>query len=194
MQYIMPGNETPTPPRDVARLQPPQLPSGATTGEPERQASPALPAGIPQFARVKENIASGLKPILDGVDWLRQNGYRTVLHIRQPGDDDSTDRRLFEERGLKFISLEVSPDLLNPRLVEEFNKTVTDAANLPLFVYDKDGLTAGALWYLHFRTVEKANDAEARTRAAELGLKDTQSDAARAVWLAIQKYLEQNPK
>ena len=32
-------------------------------------------------------------------DWLAANGYKTVLHLRAPGEDDVTDRRQFEARG-----------------------------------------------------------------------------------------------
>src|SRR5262249_39756393 len=153
------------------------------------------PAGIPDFTLAKEQVASGRKPILDGVDWLREKGYRTVLHLRSLGEDDSEDRKMFEARGLVYISLEVSPETLSPAVVQQFNKIVVDPANLPLFVYDKEGALSGALWYLHFRTIEKARHEDALTRASRLGLKEDQTGAQRSIWLAIQKYLaEQSGK
>jgi protein tyrosine phosphatase (PTP) superfamily phosphohydrolase (DUF442 family) len=156
----------------------------------EQGLTPALPVGIPQFNVVKNKVASGLRPpTIDGLDWLAQNGYRTALHLKAPGQDDSADRHEFEKRGLKFVSLEVSPDTLTREVVGEFNAVVGDAASLPLFVYDKDGMLAGGLWYLHFRIIEGVSDEDATARAARLGLKENREGEHRVMWLAIQKYL-----
>jgi protein tyrosine phosphatase (PTP) superfamily phosphohydrolase (DUF442 family) len=177
-----------------ARLRTPDFsapsPSRSPLGE-ERSPTPLLPAGIPQFAIAKDQIATGLKPMLDGVDWLKQNGYRAVLHLRQPGEDDAAERNLFEMRGLKYLSLELSPQTLSRTVVDEFNRIVNDHTNHPLFVYDKTGSLTGSLWYLHFREVEHQSDAEARTRAGRLGLRETPNGLQQEMWLAIQKYLSE---
>ena len=41
----------------------------------------------------QKEVTSGLKPSLDGLEWLQANHYRAVLHVRQPGEDDSADRQ-----------------------------------------------------------------------------------------------------
>lgn len=170
-----------TSPRDEAR--------GAT---PAPAPTPRLPEGIADFAMARDRVASGLRPLLDGLDWLQANNYRTVLHLRAPGQDDSADRREVEKRGLTYLRLEVAPNVLTRNVLEEFNRTVTDATRLPLFVYDKDGRMAGALWYLHFRTVEKLGDEAARTRALALGLRGNEANGEdRLLWLAIQKVLSE---
>jgi hypothetical protein len=153
--------------------------------------TPSLPVGISQFALVKDQIASGLRPVLDGVKWLQENGYRTVLHICPPGEDDTADRKLFELRGLKFVRLEASPQNLSRRLVDEFISIVKDTSNQPLFVYDKEGVVLGGLWYLYFRVAERATDEEARDKAARLGLKAEQNGEQRTMWLAVQKCLSE---
>jgi hypothetical protein len=149
--------------------------------------------GIPQFAMAKKRVASGLRPILDGLDWLAGNGYRTVLHVHAPGQDDSADRKQFEMRGLKYLSLEVSPDTLSRGTIDTFHQFVTDPGNLPLFVYDRDGTLVGGLWYLHFRISEGATDEVARANAARLGLRPDQEGDGRRMWLAIQNYLSHTP-
>jgi protein tyrosine phosphatase (PTP) superfamily phosphohydrolase (DUF442 family) len=174
----------PRAPDDTAAA-PPANPSQVTPS----QATPALPVGIPQYAVVQDQVASGLKPLLDGLDWLKDNGYRAVLHIRQPGEDDSADRRQIEKRGLYFLSLDVTPDNLTRATVDEFNRIVGTAANRPLFVYDRDGMLAGGLWYLHFRTTDRLNDETARAQASRLGLKEDARGEHRIMWLAIQKVL-----
>ncbi len=181
--------------RDSARLLTPDfnpLPPGPP--KEDRAPTPLLPAGIPQFALAKDRVASGLRPSMDGIEWLRENGYRTVLHLRQPGEDDAADRQYFEARGSRFQSLDVSPQTLSKKIVDDFNRIVTDSANQPLFVYDKDGVIAGGLWYLHSRTIDRLTDQEARTRAARLGLREEPNGAPREMWVAIQKYLSEQAK
>jgi protein tyrosine phosphatase (PTP) superfamily phosphohydrolase (DUF442 family) len=146
-----------------------------------------LPVGIPEFRIIKKGVASGLRPThLEGLEWLKTNGYRMALYIRAPGEPDDADRKLFEEKhGMKFASLAVAPDALTLEVVDQFNHIVADPANRPLFVYDKDGSLAGALWYLHFRMIDQQSDEEAQANAARLGLKKEH----REMWLAIEKVL-----
>lgn len=155
----------------------------------DRTASPAMPVDIPQFAEVKAKIASGQEPFADGIAWLKSHGYRTVLHVRSPGEDDSAARKQFEQGGLRYLSLELSPQTLSRSIVDRFNSAVGDANNLPLFVYDKNGSLAGALWYLNFRLVDRATEEKAREEAERLGFRQERSDAHLKMWLAVQNLL-----
>jgi protein tyrosine phosphatase (PTP) superfamily phosphohydrolase (DUF442 family) len=138
-------------------------------------------------------VASGLRPSLDdGLDWLQANGFRTVLNVRLPGEDDTADRKQVEKRGLKYVTIEVSPQTLTRQTVADFSRVASDTAGYPLFVYDRDGALAGGLWYLHFRLAEQANDDGARVRASRLGLREDREGNQRAMWLAIQKLLSES--
>jgi protein tyrosine phosphatase (PTP) superfamily phosphohydrolase (DUF442 family) len=130
----------------------------------------------------------------DGLDWLKENGYRTVLHLRRPGEDDAADRRQVEKRGMTYRSLEVSPQTLTRPLVDEFNRIVADPKDQPLFVYDRDGTLAGALWYLNFRTALADSDEAARRKAARLGLKEDAGEEQKTLWVAIQKLLSERDR
>jgi protein tyrosine phosphatase (PTP) superfamily phosphohydrolase (DUF442 family) len=191
---------TPEPPRESARLgapessEPPKALPPGKEAPPERAPTPKLPAGIANFAEVLPGVASGLRPMLDGLDWLKVNGYKAALQVREPGENGDADRHLLQQRGLKYLTLEVSPKALTPAVVDEFNRIVADPAERPLFVYDRDGTLAGALWYLHFRTADKLSDEEARKKAAALGLKEDGEGPQRDMWLAIQKYLAERDK
>lgn len=149
-----------------------------------------LPVDIPAFTRVKKDVATGQKPFPEGLTWLKDKGYRTVVHLMAPEDDDSTSRRQFELRGFKYVSIKVSPQTLTRRIVDDFNHLISDATNHPVFVFDDDSSLAGALWYLHFRIVHQFNDTKAREEAARLGFKQDQAGPHRDMWLAIQRYLE----
>lgn len=123
----------------------------------------------------------------DGLDWLQARGYRTILHLRSPGEADSADRKQVEKRGMKYLTLDLSPQLLSRAQIEEFLRLVRDSKEQPLFVYDRDGSLAGAMWYAYFRWVESAEDETARVRAAGLGLRETSDGLSREMWLAVQQ-------
>jgi protein tyrosine phosphatase (PTP) superfamily phosphohydrolase (DUF442 family) len=148
--------------------------------------------GIPQFALAEEksHAASGLTPFDEGLGWLKAHGYRAVLHLRPPGQKNDAERERVETKhGLKYLSLEVSPETLTRATEDRFNKIIGETANQPLFVYDEDGVLAGGLWYLHFRFSAGMSDEQARAQARSLGLRDDPSGEAGVMWLAIQKYL-----
>jgi protein tyrosine phosphatase (PTP) superfamily phosphohydrolase (DUF442 family) len=169
---------------------PPQSAEPPKSAETDRMQRGSLPVGIPQFTMVRDQLAAGLRPLVDGgLDWLQANGYHAVLHLRVPGQDDEADRRQVEKHGMKYVGLEVSPQTLTPAVVDMFNRVVGERSNYPLFVYDKDGKLAGGLWYLHFRIVDRDSDAIARNKAARLGLKEDETGEQREMWLAIQKLL-----
>ena len=154
----------------------------------------AYPAGIAQFSKATPGAWNGLRPsIEDGLDWLAAREFRTVLHLRAPGDPENADRKQVEKLGMTYLSIEVSPQTLSPEKFEEFTKIVRDVARQPVFVYDQDGSIAGALWYLYFRKVDGHDDEVARIRARDLGLRETREGSSLLMWLAVQRYLEKNP-
>jgi hypothetical protein len=204
--YYWTPSAAPAPERTGVRLETPVpydpeasgkvAPRAADAKEPaktteERDPTDTLPVDIAQFGYVGDKVASGLKPQIGGLDWLRDAGYRTVLHLRKPGEDDAADRKLVTKRGMTFASLEVSPQTLTSAVFDEFSKVVAGAKTGKLFVYDGDGVLAGGLWYLYFRAVEKDSDETARLKAARLGLKENAEGEAKAMWVAVQKVLSE---
>jgi protein tyrosine phosphatase (PTP) superfamily phosphohydrolase (DUF442 family) len=177
----------------VVPADPAPSPSGAILGDPSTTdvpkpadlgPGPADPkpttavdraTGIDEFARVREGVAAGRRPTLEGLDWLKGKGYKTVVHIRGPQDNDDADRRQVEKRGMKFVSLQVNPELLTQQWIDQFNEIVGDSASRPVFVYGQDPQAAGVVWYLHLRTAEFLTHDEARLQAGRLGLSDEKS-------------------
>jgi hypothetical protein len=180
------------------RLYPPEV-QEKTTGEPpllddktpsvaqpkvnEQKPTTSLPAGIAQFVPAiagVPQVSAGLRPSIDdGLDWLAKQGYKTVVHLRAPGEAAAADRTQVEKLGLTYVSLEVSPLTLTRETLEQFEKLV--------------GEVAGALWYLYFRKVSGDSDEQAQIRAERLGLRPNGDEPHRRMWLAAQKYLQDNP-
>jgi protein tyrosine phosphatase (PTP) superfamily phosphohydrolase (DUF442 family) len=147
------------------------------------------PIDLPGFAAALPGVASGLQPFADGQDWLARKGYKTVLHLRGPLDDTAAAKRQFEKKGINYVSIVVSPATLSRDSVDEFVRVVTDTKGHPLFVYDKDGSAAGAMWYLYHRLHLKADDDKARTEAARLGFRPDDEEH-KTMWIAVQALLK----
>ncbi len=153
----------------------------------------ALPP-IPQFASAKDNVYAGLRPPLDGLDWLQENRIATVVQIRLPDTDDSADQKQVEKRNTRYVSFEVSPQTLTKEKADEFIKLIRTGAKEGIFVYDQDGSLAGAMWYLYFRSGEVLDDDASQLRARQLGLQLDRDGQHRDMWLAVQKVLSEDSK
>jgi hypothetical protein len=163
----------------------PPLASKPPVTAPKPAAAPT--AGLPGYTRIQQGVATGRKPTLDGFDSLKAAGFRSVAYLHPAGADVSPARDLAEQRGFTFVAIETTPETL----AEAFRKVgqlVTDRATQPVYVFDDDGLRAGAVWYLHFRTADSQAADTARIRANGIGLTD-QTDEGRAFWVAIQQFL-----
>jgi protein tyrosine phosphatase (PTP) superfamily phosphohydrolase (DUF442 family) len=178
---IVSDTDKPAPPKVEVKVQP--------------KAPAVFPVGIPQFAMVSDKVANGQRPSLDdGLDWLKDNGYKTVFCLHQAGEPVAADRKQVENRGMKFVVLEVSAQTLNQKTLEEFNRVVTESGNQPLFVYDRDGGLACNLWYLQFRLAQDVGHDQALQQAKALGLREDREGTHRDMWLAAQKFLKDNPR
>jgi hypothetical protein len=151
----------------------------------------AFPA-IAQFAPVQKNVYAGLRPSLDGLDWLQTNGVKTVVQVRLFGEDDSADKTQVEKRSMQYVAFEVSPEALTKEKADSFVKLIRDNAKQGIFVYDEDGSLAGAMWYLQQRLGEFLEDEPARINARQLGLQPDRAGQHRSMWLAARKLVSEN--
>jgi protein tyrosine phosphatase (PTP) superfamily phosphohydrolase (DUF442 family) len=146
------------------------------------------PIDLPGYTTVRPGVATGLQPFPDGQDWLVQKGYRSVLHLRSPLDDTAAIQRQYEKKTLTYHSIIVSPATLTQEKVDEFIEIVNDTNKHPLYVFDRDGAAAGAMWYLYHKLHLKSDDETARKEAARLGLREDDEEQ-KTYWIAIQNLL-----
>ena len=155
----------------------------------EEDREPPQPTDVPGYILARPNVATGLKPFPDGISWLRDRGYKAVLHLRAPGEDNAAARRQFEKKGLKYLSLEVSSTTLTKAVYEQFVTDVVATANHPLYVYDQNGSVVSALWYLYFRVKMDLDDEKALAEVKRIGLKLDDDDDHKKAWIAAQTLL-----
>jgi len=151
----------------------------ADSVEPKRAEPVEQAKGIPEFTQVKDGVSAGQRPEIEGLDWLKANGFKTIVYVRRAGDDDTTDRRQVEKREMQYVDLVVAPGTFTQAWMDEFNRIVGESKSRPIFVYG-DPATVGAVWYLHLRMAEFLTHDEARIRAGRLGLADEKSEMFQA--------------
>ena len=166
---------------------PPAFPPAGRSPEPPLSVRPAprpeASAELPGFSQLKPGVAAGLRPTSQGFGDLKRDGFRTVVFLHAPGADTSKEQGMTEKEGLTFVAIESSPTNLSDALAK-VNARVADVAQHPMYVFADDA-RGGAVWYLHFRTVDGATDDAAKVRANRLGLSATDT----AFWIEIQKLL-----
>lgn len=165
---------------------PPPADPSKTAARPPVQAS-RFP-GLPGFAIVKDGVATGRKPTPAGLDLLKKSGYRTVVYLHGEGADTADLQAEVEKRGLGFAAIETTPGKLTSA-ADSFNRIAGTPTSRPVYFCDDEGLRAGVLWYVHFRTVEVLNADAASIRARPLGYSES-GDEARTFQPAVQRYLD----
>jgi protein tyrosine phosphatase (PTP) superfamily phosphohydrolase (DUF442 family) len=177
----------PIPGSPSAQPKQPNVPS--FLGAPVKPQTPEPPKATQANAtRVKDGLYAGRKPTLDDFDAIKNAGFRSVVYLHAAGADVSAIKDMATTRGLTFHAIETTPESLNTANTD-FARVAGDRQNRPAYVFADDDTRAGAVWYMHFRTVDSLNDDAARLRAKPLGLTDA-GDEGRAFALAIQRLLE----
>ncbi len=140
--------------------------------------------GIPGYLVVESNIATGGQPTFEGMKWLKERGFKTVLNLLPDSEADPAEAGMVRQLGLEYLSIAITPRSINANAVNQFNDIAGDVKQRPLFIHDSTGSRTGAMWYLYRVTVDKTPDDRARNQAARIGLKDTDTE----LWLAIQRF------
>ena len=158
------------------------LTSGTSPGgQPSLSAS--VGPGINRFVAVDLKLAGGSAPAIDGLKWLVDKGYRTVLDLREPSEVPSSFITEATNLGLRYVTLPISLKTIDRAHVDRFHFEVAAGEARPLFFFDSDGTRAGALWYIRRIASERIDHQIARREAEELGLTD------KNFWAAATNYV-----
>jgi protein tyrosine phosphatase (PTP) superfamily phosphohydrolase (DUF442 family) len=138
---------------------------------------------VARFVAVDLKLAGGSAPATAGLKWLSEKGYRTLLDLRETSEVPTTFISEVTNRGLRYIALPISKSTIDRDHVERFRYEMAATDSRPLFFFDSDGSSAGALWYIHRIVVDRVDQQIARREAEELGLSD------QSYWSAAVNYI-----
>jgi len=128
--------------------------------------------GIARFVSLEPKLSGGSLPSAEGLDWLAEKGYKTVLDLSEASEVRSKFIDEVANRGLRYVSLPMGLTKLDAEHVERFNREIQLDDSLPIYFCDADGVRAGALWYVLKVSVDGVDAQSAMKQAVELGLTD----------------------
>ena len=92
--------------------------------------------GIPRYAEIERGLARGGQPSEEGLRYLKEQGFRTIVSFRQ----DSPERRQAESMGIKYVEIPIrsGPFSATPpseEQVRQFLSVCSDSASRPVFIH-----------------------------------------------------------
>jgi protein tyrosine phosphatase (PTP) superfamily phosphohydrolase (DUF442 family) len=132
-----------------------------------------LPLGIAEFQPVNSNLSTGLRPDLEGLIWLQQQGFRSALFLRTASEDDSSDRTQFTKRSMSFRSVVIDAETIDLSTIQAVVDQLKESSTEKVFVYDRDGSRVGPLMYAKFRQSDGLSNEDAFSKSQRFGLKST---------------------
>jgi len=161
---------------------------GAGTPSPAPVVAAVTPQapGIRRSASVAPTLGGGSVPSVEGLEWLKEKGYRTFVDLRHGTEVEPTFADAVNDRGMVYISLPILASRLEPTRLARFDDLIAQSENRPLYFCDADGTRAGLVWYLHLRVTGGEDPRSAAQKAEEVGLTDIQLRMADA-YLATHK-------
>ena len=148
----------------------PAADAGSSTLSAAIAVTPRQAPGIQRSAYVSPSIGGGSAPSLEGLDWLKEKGYKTFIDLRQRPEIESTYIDSVNDLDMVYISLPIVADHLAAARVARFEDLIAQASHRPIYFCDVNGTRAGLLWYLHLRSVVGEDRESARQKAEELGM------------------------
>ena len=96
--------------------------------------------GISRYSEIEPGLARGGQPSREALQWLHDQGYRTVVSFRKNDDE----RRELERLGIKYVEipLNAGPFSATPPSdddLQRFFTTVTDSTLRPVFIHCRAG-------------------------------------------------------
>ena len=143
-------------------------------------ASSGQAPGIRRSISVAPTIGGGSVPSVEGLDWLKEKGYKTFVDLRQGVEVEPTFADAVNDRGMVYISLPIMSSRLDPNRLARFDDLISQSSNRPLYFCDSDGSRAGLVWYLHLRNIEGDDAQAAAQKAEDVGLTEAQLKQADA--------------
>ena len=141
------------------------LPSAPPANAPTRSAP-----GMARSASVAPLLAGGSLPSAEGLAWLKEKGYRTLVDLRPRTEVESTFPDQVSDNGMIYVAIPFGLDPINPTRLARFNDLIAQADQRPLYFCDADGRRAGLIWYMRLRSRDHEDPAAARAKTEELGL------------------------
>lgn len=120
-------------------------------------------------------------PTAERVEELAREGFRSVVNLRAPGEQNEVlspteEGRVARRHGLEYISIPVSPQDMNEATAELFEREVSRLPG-PVAIHCASGKRAGLFTFLHLARTEGLSGEAAAAKAEAMGFQFASPDA-----------------
>ena len=107
-------------------------------------------SGIQNVMTLEEGLLGGSRPSQNGFQWLRSQGIKTVIDLRQPEEGTEADRVIAESQGLQYRNVPVSREgLAQGQLDPAVTEALKEESLRPAFVYCASGNRVSMTWKIY---------------------------------------------
>ena len=133
---------------------------------------PAVP-GAMNFARLETTVACGGATTPEAVPEIKKLGFKSIINLRQPtenGANIDAEAAAAKTAGINFFNIPFNGASPDPKVADQFLKTITAPGNEPAYIHCAAGNRAGAMWMIKRLVVDKWDTDRAYQEATALGL------------------------
>ncbi len=144
----------------------------AQTATPE-SATPPRP-DLPGYLEVTPRIGTGGQPTDDGIRQLAEKGYRTIVNMREPGEeglDFDKERNLAEDLGMKYYQIAFSSKEPKEEPVSQLITLMEQLKQEKVFVHCRTGSRVGAAMMCKRALKDGVPAERAEEEAGRIGLR-----------------------
>ena len=107
------------------------------------------PAQIPHYKKISPTLAAAGQPSAEALPKLGALGFKTVINLRMPTEDQPADERaIVEGQGLRYVAVPFTSSSLSQADVDAVAKVLDDPASGPVLLHCARSVRVGAMWSL----------------------------------------------
>lgn len=123
--------------------------------------------------KVNDQISVGGQPTENELKEFAQAGFKTVVNLRTPNEENQSlkpeeEGRVVKGSGMEYLHMPVSLDAMNETQVDDFRRHVTQLP-APIFVHCASGKRAGAFAMMHTALEQGLSGEQALQTAEQMG-------------------------
>ena len=126
--------------------------------------------GIPNYYRLRDDIATAGQPSDDALADIEQAGFKAVLNLRTEQEGSLEEKPKVEALGMEYYNIPIGRDGFSPAILEQFKEILADDDNRPLLIHCASSNRVGALWYIHQVLDTGEDEAAALAEGKKAGL------------------------
>ncbi len=139
-------------------------------GAPQTEDPLASNEGIPNYYRLRDDIATAGQPTDAALADIQKAGFKAVLNLRTEQEGSLEEKPKVEALSMEYYNIPIGRDGFSPAILVQFKEILADGDNRPLLIHCASSNRVGALWYIHRVLHTGEDEATALAEGKKAGL------------------------